>query len=77
MKIIDPLTNPTAHGGEASDAFDVVIPSMPGYWSLRETDLYRLGAGSHRECLGPAHEAARLYPICRRREATGALWSWT
>ena len=31
MKIIDPLTNPTAHGGNASDAFDVVIPSMPGY----------------------------------------------
>jgi pimeloyl-ACP methyl ester carboxylesterase len=31
IKIIDPLTNPTAHGGSASDAFDVVIPSMPGY----------------------------------------------
>ena len=31
LKIIDPLTDPTAHGGSASDAFDVVIPSMPGY----------------------------------------------
>jgi pimeloyl-ACP methyl ester carboxylesterase len=31
LKIIDPLTNPTAHGGSAWDAFDVVIPSMPGY----------------------------------------------
>jgi pimeloyl-ACP methyl ester carboxylesterase len=31
MKIIDPLTNPTAHGGDASDAFDLVIPSLPGY----------------------------------------------
>jgi pimeloyl-ACP methyl ester carboxylesterase len=31
MKVIDPLTNPTAHGGNASDAFDVVIPSLPGY----------------------------------------------
>jgi pimeloyl-ACP methyl ester carboxylesterase len=31
LKIIDPLTNPTAHGGSVSDAFDVVIPSMPGY----------------------------------------------
>ena len=31
MKLIDPLTNPTAHGGSASDAFDVVIPSMAGY----------------------------------------------
>jgi pimeloyl-ACP methyl ester carboxylesterase len=31
LKIIDPLTNPTAYGGSASDAFDVVIPSLPGY----------------------------------------------
>jgi pimeloyl-ACP methyl ester carboxylesterase len=31
MKIIDPLTNPTAHGASASDAFDLVIPSLPGY----------------------------------------------
>jgi len=31
LKIIDPLTNPTAHGGSASDAFHVIIPSMPGY----------------------------------------------
>ena len=31
LKIIEPLTNPTAHGGTASDAFDIVIPSLPGY----------------------------------------------
>ena len=31
LKIIDPLTNPTAHGGSASDAFDLVIPSLPGF----------------------------------------------
>jgi pimeloyl-ACP methyl ester carboxylesterase len=31
LKIIDPLTNPTARGGSADDAFDLVIPSMPGY----------------------------------------------
>ncbi|MBV8390893.1 MAG: epoxide hydrolase [Mucilaginibacter sp.] len=31
MKIVDPLVNPTAHGGNSSDAFDIVIPSMPGY----------------------------------------------
>jgi pimeloyl-ACP methyl ester carboxylesterase len=31
LKIIDPLTNPTAHGGSAADAFDVVVPSIPGY----------------------------------------------
>jgi pimeloyl-ACP methyl ester carboxylesterase len=31
LKIIDPLTDPTPHGGSASDAFHVVIPSIPGY----------------------------------------------
>jgi pimeloyl-ACP methyl ester carboxylesterase len=31
LKVIEPLTNPTAHGGTAADAFHVVIPSMPGY----------------------------------------------
>ena len=31
LKIIDALTDPTAHGGSASDAFDVVIPSLPGH----------------------------------------------
>jgi len=39
LKIIDPLTNPTAHGGSAADAFDVVIPSMPGYgFSAKPTE---------------------------------------
>src|ERR1700722_1462463 len=31
LKIIEPLTNPTAHGGSTSDAFHLVIPSLPGY----------------------------------------------
>jgi pimeloyl-ACP methyl ester carboxylesterase len=31
LGIIDPLTNPTAHGASAADAFDLVVPSMPGY----------------------------------------------
>lgn len=31
LKIIEPLTNPTADGGSAADAFHVVIPSIPGY----------------------------------------------
>src|SRR3954462_14784263 len=31
LKLIDPLTDPTAHGGSAFDAFHLVIPSMPGY----------------------------------------------
>ncbi len=40
LKVIDPLTNPTAHGGKPEDAFDVVIPSMPGYgFSGKPTEL--------------------------------------
>jgi pimeloyl-ACP methyl ester carboxylesterase len=40
LKIIDPLTDPTAHGGTAADAFDVVIPSLPGYgFSGKPTEL--------------------------------------
>src|SRR6187549_3144889 len=39
LKIIDPLVNPTAHGGTAADAFHVVIPSMPGYgFSAKPTE---------------------------------------
>jgi pimeloyl-ACP methyl ester carboxylesterase len=40
LNVIDPLTDPTAHGGSAADAFDVVIPSMPGYgFSGKPRDL--------------------------------------
>jgi len=40
LKIIDPLTNPTAHGGTDADAFDIVIPSLPGYgFSGKPTEL--------------------------------------
>ncbi len=40
MKIIGPLTDPVAYGGKAEDAFDVVIPSLPGYgFSGKPTDL--------------------------------------
>ncbi|HWK64062.1 MAG TPA: alpha/beta fold hydrolase [Rhizobiaceae bacterium] len=46
LKIIEPLTNPTANGGTASNAFHVVIPSMPGYgFSGRPT---RAGWGPQR-----------------------------
>lgn len=39
LKIIDPLTNPTAYGGKPEDAFDVVIPSLPGFgFSGKPTD---------------------------------------
>ena len=40
LKILEPLTNPTAHGASASDAFDLVIPSLPGHgFSGKPTEL--------------------------------------
>jgi Epoxide hydrolase N terminus len=57
LGVIGPLTDPTAHGGSAEDAFDVVIPSIPGYgFSQDPTDLgwdtgrpgRRSGRGGHR-----------------------------
>jgi pimeloyl-ACP methyl ester carboxylesterase len=40
IKVIGPLTDPTAYGGRAEDAFDVVIPSLPGFgFSSRPTEL--------------------------------------
>jgi len=39
LKTVGPLTDPTAHGGQAEDAFDLVLPSMPGYgFSGKPTD---------------------------------------
>jgi len=39
MGVIEPLTNPTEHGGSADDAFHLVIPSLPGYgWSGKPTE---------------------------------------
>jgi hypothetical protein len=31
LEVVGPLTDPTAHGGRAEDAFDLVLPSLPGY----------------------------------------------
>jgi pimeloyl-ACP methyl ester carboxylesterase len=42
MGVIDPLTNPTEHGGNAEDAFHLVIPSLPGYgWSAKPNKVGR------------------------------------
>jgi len=57
LKIVDPLVNPTAHGGTASDAFHVVIPSMPGYgYSGKPTTTG----------WGPAH-IARAWTVLMKR----------
>ena len=57
LKIIDPLTNPTAHGASASDAFHVVIPSIPGYgYSGKPTTTG----------WGPAHVARAWVALMKR-----------
>ncbi len=71
MKIIDPLTNPTAHGGSAADAFHLVIPSLPGYgFSAKPTSPgwtpVRIAA-----CVGDANAAPRLRPLRRARRRLG------
>ena len=71
LKIIDPLTNPTAHGGSASDAFHVVIPSMPGYGFLSQADHDRLGPSAHCARLGRADEAPWIHAIRGARRRLG------
>src|SRR2546430_11647382 len=40
LEAVGPLTDPTAHGGTAEDAFDLVLPSLPGYgFSVEPTEL--------------------------------------
>ena len=57
LKIIDPLTDPTAHGASASDAFHVVIPSIPGYgYSGKPTTTG----------WGPAHVARAWVALMKR-----------
>ena len=71
LKIIDPLVNPTAHGGKASDAFHVVVPSMPGYgFSGKPT---RTGWGPERiaRAWARADEAHRVHGIRGARRRLG------
>ena len=64
LKIIGPLTDPTAHGGRAEDAFDVVIPSLPGFgFSGRPTDT---GWGPDRIAQAWSELMATRVPALRR-----------
>jgi epoxide hydrolase len=70
LKVIGPLTDPTAHGGDAADAFHLVIPSLPGYgFSDRPT---RPGWGVERIAGAWARLMARLG--YRRYGAQGGDW---
>jgi Epoxide hydrolase N terminus len=72
LKIIGPLTDPTAHGGSAEDAFDAVIPSLPGYgFSGKPTatgwDPDRIA----RAWAEGTDEAPRVHALCRPRRRLG------
>lgn len=70
IKAIDPLTNPTAHGGHAEDAFDVVIPSMPGYgFSERPT-----GTGWGPDRMGRAWDVLMKRLGYKRYVSQGGDW---
>ena len=63
LKIIEPLTNPTAHGGTAADAFHVVIPSLPGHGFSGKPTAPGWTPVTHRPGLGDADAAPRLHEI--------------
>jgi hypothetical protein len=73
LKIIDRLTDPTAQGGSAGDAFDLVIPSMPGYGVLGKADRDRLGPRAHGPSLGRTDDPTRLRPLRRPGRRLGRL----
>ena len=71
LETIGPLTDPTAHGGRAEDAFHLVLPSIPGYgFSDEPTEL---GWGPIRigHAWRGAHAAPRLHPVRRAGRRRG------
>jgi pimeloyl-ACP methyl ester carboxylesterase len=71
LKIIEPLTNPTAHGGSAADAFHLVIPSLPGYGFSGKPTATGWDPAPHRTRLGHADEAPRVHPVRRAGRRLG------
>ena len=71
LKVIGPLTDPTAHGGKAEDAFHVVVPSLPGYGFSDKPAESGWGLPRIREGLGRPDEASRLYQVGRAGRRLG------
>jgi hypothetical protein len=67
LKIIDRLADPTAHGASASDAFHVVIPSMPGYGFSGKPASTGWGPRADGPGLGRTDGAPWLHPVRRPR----------
>ena len=71
LAIIGPLTNPTAHGASAADAFDVVIPSIPGYGYSAKPRETGWDPGPHSPGLDRADEAPGLHAVRGARRRLG------
>ena len=65
LEVVGPLTDPTAHGGRAEDAFDLVLPSLPGYGFSAEPAEIGWNPGRIARCLGGADAPPRLHPLRR------------
>ena len=72
LETVGPLTDPTAHGGDAEDAFHLVLPSIPGYGFSGEPTELGWDAGSHRASLGGADAPPRLHPLRRPGRRPGS-----
>ena len=71
LKIVGPLTDPTAHGGSAVGRFRRGDPVDAGLRLLRQADHDRLGPRPHRPCLDRADEAPRIHAGSSRKAAIG------
>src|SRR3954454_4650651 len=67
LGLVGPLTDPVRHGGAPEDAFDVVIPSLPGYGFSAKPNGPGLGNRTDHEHLGATDEGPGLYPLRRGR----------
>ena len=65
LETVGPLTDPTAHGGRAEDAFHLVLPSVPGYGFSGRADRARLVPRPRRGGVGGADAPPRLQPLRR------------
>ena len=73
LKIIDPLINPTAHGGERRGRVPCGDSVDAGLRILRQADEHRLGPRAHGPSLGGTDEASRLHPLCRAGRRLGCV----
>lgn len=67
LKVIGPLVDPTAHGGKATDAFHVVVPSLPGYGFSDKPSEPGWGLPRIAKSWDELMKEARIYPLGRTR----------